>query len=71
MSQTQIKTLAQVREEFARKGTSYAAWARQHGLSPSRVYDVMQGRNKGRFGEAHTAAVLLGLKEGETNTTNQ
>lgn len=66
MTQAQeLKTPAQVRAEFDRKGASIAEWARENNLSPQRVYDVLQKRNKGKRGEAHKAAVLLGLKEGE------
>lgn len=65
------RTPDEVREDFARKGISAAAWARENGLSPSRVYDLLQGRNKGRFGEAHKAAVLLGLKDGVIDNTKQ
>lgn len=66
MSQAQVlKTPAQVREEFDRKGASIAEWARENNLPPQRVYDVLQERNKGVRGKAHKAAVLLGIKEGE------
>ena len=66
MSQAQdLKTLAEVRAEFDRKGESIADWARKHNLPPQRVYDVLLERNKGVRGEAHKAAVLLGIKEGE------
>ena len=42
-----------------------AVLARKYGLSARTVYDVLAGRNRGRYGEAHKAAVILGLKEGE------
>lgn len=64
MKEHRLKTPEEVREEFARKGISIAEWAGQHNLNPHRVYDVLNNRNKGMFGEAHRAAVLLGLKEG-------
>lgn len=60
-----MKTLAEVRAAFVRKGVSIANWARQNNLSPQCVYDVRQGRNKCRRGEAHKAAVLLGIKNDE------
>ena len=66
MTQAQaLKTPAEVRAEFDRKGASIAAWARKHDLPPQRVYDVLQERNKGVRGKAHTAAVLLGIKDGD------
>ena len=42
-----------------------AVLARKYGLSARTVYDVLAGRNRGSYGEAHKAAVILGLKEGE------
>ena len=64
MEKNQLKTPEEVREELARQGISIAKWAVQHGLNPHRVYDVLNNRNRGQYGEAHRAAVLLGLKEG-------
>jgi gp16 family phage-associated protein len=54
-----------VRAELDRKGISIAAWARQNNVSIRRVYDVLLGRTTGKYGEAHKAAVLLGMKDGE------
>ena len=59
-----LKTPAEVLEEFVNNGQSIAEWARKHGLNPKRVYEVLQQRNKGVRGEAHKAAVLLGIKNG-------
>lgn len=59
------KTADQVRTEFRRKGIAIAIWAREHGLSRSVVYGVLYGRLVGTYGDAHKAAVLLGLKDGE------
>lgn len=66
MKNRKIRTPDEVRRDFARKGVSIASWARENGLSPRHVYDVLGGRNKGLFGESHRAAVLLGIKDGET-----
>lgn len=60
-----IKTPEQIKAEFERKGLSLSAWARQHGLRPAVVFDLLSGRQVGRYGQAHKAAVLLGLKDGE------
>ena len=60
-----VKTIEEVKKEFDRKGMSFGAWARQNGLRPGVVYDLMNGRQLGRRGDSHKAAVLLGLKEGE------
>ena len=64
MKERRLRTPEEVREDFTRRGISIAEWAGQHNLNPHRVYDVLNRRNKGAFGEAHRAAVLLGLKEG-------
>lgn len=58
------KRREQVRQEFALRGISVAAWARQHNFAPQYIYDLLAGRTMGKRGEAHRAAVLLGLKEG-------
>lgn len=58
------KTPAQVRQDFDRRGQSIQGWAKAHGLNPNTVYQVLKGEKKGRRGEAHRAAVLLGLKDG-------
>jgi gp16 family phage-associated protein len=60
----QVKTREQVRKELDRKGKSIREWAREHGLSDRTVYEVLAGRKKGRRGDAHRAAVLLGIKDG-------
>ncbi|HQQ69353.1 MAG TPA: DNA-binding protein [Alicycliphilus sp.] len=59
------KTHAQVREELRRKGVPVARWADTHGVDRSVAYGVLAGRLKGSYGEAHRAAVLLGLKDGD------
>jgi len=41
-----------------------AEFARQHGLQRQTIYQLLSGAKKGRRGEAHRAAVLLGLKAG-------
>lgn len=66
-----IKTAEVVRSEFARRGESISSWALGKGLNPIVVYDVLSGRKQGVRGQAHRAAVLLGLKEGEVLETSQ
>lgn len=58
------KTPSQVKAELERKGVSISAWAVSNGLNPFLVYELLAGRKKGKRGEAHRAAVLLGLKDG-------
>lgn len=70
------KTRAQVRDEFARKGSSISAWARDHGYSSNMVIailadDEMNPRLKCLRGDAHNIAVQLGLKAGEVSRNTQ
>jgi gp16 family phage-associated protein len=57
-------TPQQVRAEFTRRGITIRSWSRAHGVSERVVYELLRGRFKGRYGQAHRAAVLLGLKDG-------
>lgn len=61
----QLLSPAQAREALDRQGKSIAEFARQHDLDEPTVYQVLSGRKKGRRGEAHRAAVLLGIKTGD------
>lgn len=58
------KTPEEVREEFRRRGETFADWARQNGIHQNTVYALLHRSNRGVRGNAHRAAVLLGLKEG-------
>lgn len=60
-----VKTGDQVRDDFERTGKSVSAWAREHGFEPSLVFEVLEGRVKGKRGKSHKIAVLLGMKIGE------
>lgn len=59
-----LKTLDEAREELVMRGISISQWARQHGLSEAIVSGVLRGEKKGARGQAHRAAVLLGIKNG-------
>lgn len=52
------------RDALERRGQTVKDFAEQHSLNPSTVYAVLSGQNRGRRGEAHRAAVLLGIKDG-------
>lgn len=54
----------QAREALEKRGQSAKDFAAQHQLNPSTVYAVLSGQSQCRRGEAHRAAVLLGIKEG-------
>ncbi|OEC65160.1 hypothetical protein A7D21_33355 [Pseudomonas sp. AP19] len=58
-------TTEQARATLDRKGMSIAEFCRMHDLNKNLVSDLLNGRRKGRRGEAHRAAVLLGIKDGE------
>lgn len=58
-------TPEQARAALDRKGVSIADFCRQYELNRNLVSDLLNGRKKGRRGEAHRAAVLLGIKDGE------
>lgn len=57
-------TRDQARKELDRYGISIAEFCRIHDLNPNLVSDLLAGRKKGLRGEAHRAAVLLGIKDG-------
>ncbi|MNH00460.1 hypothetical protein D3C79_596520 [compost metagenome] len=57
-------TPEQARAALDRQGISIAEFSRRHGLNKNLVSDLLNGRLQGRRGEAHRAAVLLGIKDG-------
>ena len=54
----------QARDALEKRGQSAKDFAKQHDLNPSTVYAVLSGQSHCRRGEAHRAAVLLGIKDG-------
>lgn len=54
----------QVRTVLDAQGLTISAFCRAHNLNPNHVYQLLSGHKKGRTGEVHRAAVLLGLKKG-------
>ena len=58
----QARQAARLRMSSA--GISIREWAAQHQINESTVYAVLSGQQKCLRGEAHRAAVLLGIKEG-------
>jgi gp16 family phage-associated protein len=55
-------TREEVLASFVAEGRTVTSWAQENGFEPSVVYALLQGRTKGRRGEAHRAAVALGIK---------
>jgi gp16 family phage-associated protein len=61
---TRLMTSKQARAHLDAQGVSIAEFARKHEISAPIVYQVLSGTKKGRYGAAHKAAVLLGMKRG-------
>lgn len=59
-----VKEPKEAREQLIRQGMTVRQWARQHGVHEKTVYEVLAGRKRGLYGEAHKVAVLLGIKDG-------
>jgi gp16 family phage-associated protein len=55
---------ARARAKFSRTGYSINKWARDWGVNPKLVTEVLAGRRKGVRGQAHKIAVALGIKDG-------
>jgi len=45
------------------KGMTIKEWAKTHGFPVTCVRAVLNGHNKGHYGQAHKIAVQLGLKD--------
>ncbi|MCF5602310.1 DNA-binding protein [Pseudomonas syringae] len=59
-----IRTAAQAKAWLEQQGKSVQQFARENSIDPATTYQVLAGRKKGRRGEAHKVAVLLGMKIG-------
>ncbi len=59
------RTAAQAKEWIEAQGKSVKDFASEHGLDLHTTYQVLAGVKKGRRGEAHRAAVALGIKASE------
>lgn len=62
MSQSILRTPSEAREWLARHGVTISCWARSNGFKPSVVASLLAGRTRGQWGEAHQAAIRLGLR---------
>ena len=58
----QANTPEQIRAAFIERGQTITQWAAQHGYDRNKVYQVLGGQCKGKWGQGHEIAVLLGLK---------
>jgi gp16 family phage-associated protein len=61
---TATRTPAQAKAWLESMGKTVKAFCDEHALDPATTYQVLAGTKKGRRGESHRAAVLLGIKEG-------
>ncbi|MFW9438458.1 hypothetical protein VWT83_13655 [Xanthomonas citri pv. citri] len=53
---------AQAREWLVSNGITVSGFARQLGVNRTVIDDLLRGRSQGKYGDAHTAAIALGLK---------
>lgn len=58
------RTPAQAKAWLESQGKTVKEFAVENSLDPATTYQVLAGTKKGRRGEAHRAAVALGIKEG-------
>ena len=52
----------EVKAAFKEAGITITAWAEEHDYPRKAVYRLLNGVDKGNFGQAHEIAVKLGLK---------
>ncbi len=64
------RTAAQAKAWLDQQGKSVQEFARENSIDPATTYQVLAGRKKGRRGEAHKVAVLLGMKIGTIPNTD-
>jgi len=61
---TRLLSPQEAKAGLHKRGITVRSWSQQNGLSERTVHEVLRGRFKGRYGQAHKAAVLLGIKDG-------
>ena len=61
-----MRTPAQVKTDFRRRGITIASWAHKHGVHHQIVRDLLDGKLKGNYGTAYKVAVMLKLVDGVT-----
>jgi len=57
-----LRTPTEARAWLLRHGVTITEWAHVHGFKPSVVASLLAGRSQGNWGEAHQAAIALGLR---------
>lgn len=61
-STQKLLTRTEARQRLIERGESVQDFAKKNDLNIGVTYKVLYGLNKGRRGEAHKAAVALGIK---------
>lgn len=56
------QTPATAQAWFLRNGVCKSRWARAHGFDRMTIADLLRGKREGKYGQAHRAAIALGLK---------
>jgi gp16 family phage-associated protein len=64
-----LRTPEQAKQWLKDNGISIAQFARDNDLDRSAVVDLLRGKLTGNFGNAHKAAVALGLKLSPNSAT--
>ena len=64
-------TPKQAKAWFKTNGVCISDWCEANNLSRYTVFDLLREKRKGHRGEAHEAAVLLGLKQDPKKLINQ
>ncbi|MDU8925450.1 DNA-binding protein [Aggregatibacter aphrophilus] len=57
------QTVESAHQYFIIHGINRSEWCRAMGLKVQTVTDILRGKGKGTWGEAHLAAVALGMKK--------
>lgn len=64
------QTAASANAWFITHGVCKAQWARDMGIERAILVDLLRGRLKGLRGEAHRAAIALGMKANPHTTSH-
>ena len=59
-------TPEQIKAKFRANGITTTQWAKDNGFPLYAVYRVLNGQEKGLYGQSHQIAVKLGLKKPAT-----
>lgn len=63
-----LRTADEVRAWLSKRGMPLSEYAHRYGVPAIAARQVLSGKLQARFGDAHNAAVILGLKHGMLNS---